>query len=143
MRFSRLSAPRRPQAVRGGRPFFTLESARASLVYIRRIVHDIVAQSMPLGDRSDLGSLRARQRVIRRLIEELHQAGVELRDMESGQVDFPASCHLGQIAYVWHYDQDDIVLWRDLEHPGAPCRALSELPGAPQDGTAARNVARD
>ncbi len=102
---------------------FTPESANRSLVYVSRVVNDVVAQYREVLDmreqlESQASSLaheldglyeKAMDR-LGLLVDELHAVGVELRDFERGAVEFPAECG----------GEDMMLRWE----PGLKCVAV-------------------
>lgn len=65
--------------------------------------------------------LTLRERAWTRVIERM---GVEVRDLEDGQVDFPARDEGSAISYCWHRGEDRIGYW----HPRTLHRREARLP---------------
>ena len=112
---------------------YELETANRSLPLVRSIVHDVVADFRVLrnagrqqralqaetdGDYrtlSHLKMLRAQIDEVSSRIEgylrELDELGIELRDLETGSIDFPTLMH-GLPAYLcWRLGEDEVGFW--------------------------------
>ncbi|MEM7681566.1 MAG: DUF2203 domain-containing protein [Planctomycetota bacterium] len=123
------------------RTLFTLERAQSALPYVSRVVVDvretyarIVAlrrelESAPNAETAtELESAYAASMDrLGDLVDELHAVGVELRDFERGEVDFPARSLDGEISLCWDPEQPSIAHWRDDE-PGARTRPIATMP---------------
>lgn len=116
---------------RPGRKYFSVEESNRALPYVSRVAVDIAeVYSQVIELRNELenldeGSLRnltereyeTTMDRLGGLVDELHSAGVELRDFELGRVDFPAvfedqeimlAWQTGELAVTrWHYAQSD------------------------------------
>lgn len=57
---------------------------------------------------------------VRRLLERLQEAGIVLRDVDRGLVDFPSLRDGREIYLCWELGEDEITHWHDLEsgYPG-------------------------
>jgi len=139
---SRRSAPRR---------VFTLDEANRTLPLVRRIVTDIVNEYRLLNqliEQADQSpgehgtdaterqrAARAEVQRLNELIEELQGIGCELKDWETGLVDFRAE-RCGEVVYLcWRLGEDDISHWHEL-HAGMAGRrpvddGFSLAPAAP------------
>lgn len=111
---------------------FTVESANRSLVFVRKVVQDIVtnyARLMKLrAEREELaaasaGSTRldelAREieelaDALRALNDELTDVGCELKDWASGLVDFPAIHEGRQVWLCWKLGEPKVEHWHEL-----------------------------
>jgi hypothetical protein len=107
---------------------FTLEQANKSLPLVRRIVGDVVRvsgeaaslqdeiQTLPEGKMRVLAAKELDHRVARlnELVEELGGIGVELKDYQSGLVDFIGR-HEGHDVYLcWRLGEEKIAFWHEL-----------------------------
>jgi len=52
---------------------------------------------------------------VRRLLETLEQAGIVLRDIDRGLVDFPALLDGREVYLCWEVGEDEVDHWHDLE----------------------------
>ena len=52
---------------------------------------------------------------VRRLLETLEEAGIVLRDIDRGLVDFPALVDGREIYLCWELGEDEVAYWHELE----------------------------
>jgi hypothetical protein len=52
---------------------------------------------------------------VRRLLETLEEAGLVLRDIDRGLIDFPALIHGREVYLCWELGEDEVGYWHDLE----------------------------
>ena len=113
------------------RKTFSLEEANRALPLVRRIVEDIVAQYR------QLERLQRRRRILIRrqratevteldeqaargadrlceLIDEVNRIGCELKDWESGIVDFRSRLHGRDVFLCWRLGEDKIGHWHEV-----------------------------
>jgi hypothetical protein len=121
------------QAGPGRQRLFTLESANAALVLVRKVVRDVVeryAELMKLrSEREELALKRnsperleeLRVRIdaaverLKRLHEELAGIGCELKDWVTGCVDFSA-VHRGRRVWLcWRLDEPEVAYWHEWD----------------------------
>lgn len=137
----------RPQA---GKKYFTLAEAHRALILVRRIVEDIQSIESQrrklidwaggqLGQKSGAVDDRAIERrfdllaaEMGRLIDELAEVGVELKDPARGLVDFPAIFEGREILLCWHTNETSINHWHELETGFAGRRPVAELSISPE-----------
>ena len=113
----------------GGKKYFTVDEANRSLTYVSRIVDDIrecyhraveIRQQAEQTSPDDIPEPQRSEyeRIIDRLndlIDELQQAGVELKDIEMGLLDFPA-IHDGREIYLcWHLGEEKVRAWHEID----------------------------
>ena len=135
-------------------PLFTPESANRALPYVRAVVEDIVdavqrlrraeeararaldtssgsgfdseaARLVALHDAED--ARRAAREDLARMARELESAGVEMKDPETGLVDFPGEVDGRRVCLCWKRGEDSVAWWHD---PEAGYRGRRPLPGA-------------
>jgi hypothetical protein len=52
---------------------------------------------------------------VRRLLETLEEAGIVLRDIDRGLIDFPALLDDREIYLCWELGEDEVAHWHELE----------------------------
>jgi hypothetical protein len=128
--------------------FYTARGANKSLVLVSRIVSDAVKEYNHLLEQQELAEIaqlrgsdeycgRLKQdmgKMFRRLqgyVCELEQLGVELRDFERGQVDFPAIRNGRGIRLCWEMGQESVSSWYEPDLGFSARRPISELAHKP------------
>ncbi|MBB6428586.1 DUF2203 domain-containing protein [Algisphaera agarilytica] len=110
---------------RPGRKYFSVDEANRALPYISRVAVDITevySQVIELRselenlDEGDLRNLTEREYEttmdrLGGLVDELHLAGVELRDFELGRIDFPAVYDNQEIMLAWQTGETSVGRW--------------------------------
>ena len=132
-----------PQRVSGPRPVrrFTLDLANKALPLVKRIVSDIVqahsraSQCREMMDKthgakeqaSVQGELDRSVMRLEELVDELSNIGVELKDYDSGLVDFVGR-HEGRDVYLcWKLGEERITHWHELNAGFAGRKPVSLL----------------
>ncbi len=98
--------------------YFDLESARKLLPWLRdklKRLQDLKAEVDELMDYGDRQQLVQYTAEIKKIIEEITQKGVIIRDIEMGLVDFPAIINDRPAFLCWKIDEDDIYYWHYTE----------------------------
>lgn len=131
------------RAPKKGKKYFTVAEANRALVYVSRIVDEIsehyqrvmaLRKEIEQGrhnetkspGRSEYELLMDR---LNELIDELHQVGVELKDLELGLLDFPA-VHEGREIYLcWHRGEREVRAWHEVDAGYAGRQDVSLLAG--------------
>ena len=52
---------------------------------------------------------------VRRLLIELEELGVVIKDVDRGLIDFPAIRDGREVYLCWHLDEDEVAYWHDLD----------------------------
>jgi hypothetical protein len=52
---------------------------------------------------------------VRRLLETLEEAGLVLRDIDRGLIDFPALIDGREVYLCWELGEDEVAYWHELE----------------------------
>ena len=109
--------------------YFTHEESNRAIIYISRVVGDITdvyqfiidlrhqledAEPGRNADRLELDYERAMDR-LSELVDELHLAGVELKDFEKGCVDFPARLSHREVVLSWCKGEDQVAHWHEVD----------------------------
>ena len=112
---------------------FTLQEARAQLPYLRRTfreLHDLrdalrvsAARHEPARKQADgngggtpgaVSYLQASGR-FQELLREVSEAGIQLKDLESGLVDFPHLQDGDEVFLCWKLGEDTISYWHEID----------------------------
>ena len=108
----------------GGGPVFTAERANRALVYVRRVVADIVKQyralneledSPPTAPATSAQPLDQGVASLGRLNRELLEVGCVLKDWRTGLVDFPAVYDGRRVWLCWRLGEPAVTHWHELE----------------------------
>jgi hypothetical protein len=49
------------------------------------------------------------------IVDELHELGVQVKDLDSGLVDFPSRRDGEQVLLCWRLGEDEVAFWHGLE----------------------------
>lgn len=52
---------------------------------------------------------------LRQVLKEVERMGVQVKDVDSGLVDFPARLHGREVLLCWRVGEDAVAYWHDLE----------------------------
>ena len=109
--------------------YFTVTEANSALPLVNRIVKDIVEQyrqvmanhaqlqegDLPDPERDRLESARSQATdKLENLSNELADIGCELKDRESGLVDFPARMDRRDVYLCWKLGEEQITQWHEV-----------------------------
>jgi hypothetical protein len=78
--------------------------------------HEVLSEAAPTNGGGEQG-----RRVgiafleVRRMIDTVEQAGIVLRDIDRGLVDFPALMDGREVYLCWELGEDEVAHWHDLE----------------------------
>ena len=61
---------------------------------------------------------------VRRILTELNEAGIVVRDVDRGLIDFPSVIDGEEVYLCWQLGEDEIAFWHDLESGFAGRRPL-------------------
>jgi len=136
------TATRTEQIVADGRKRFTLDEANRAVIYVGRVVSDITLSYRMVVDlrqqiedpendhRMDALEAQYEQAMDRltTLVDELSTVGVELKDFDNGQVDFPALHTDGrEIYYCWQRGEDAVLHWHEIDEGFAGRQPVEDL----------------
>jgi hypothetical protein len=131
-----------PRSVRPSRPRkrFSLEEANKALPLVRRITTDIVRthgdavriqQDLERTDakkRSDLQSkLEQAMHLLEDYVDELSEIGCELKDYQSGLIDFTGRHKGHDVCLCWKLGEEKIGYWHEMETGFAGRQPVSTL----------------
>jgi hypothetical protein len=78
--------------------------------------HEALSEAAPTNGGGEQGSrVGIAFLEVRRLIDTVEQAGIVLRDIDRGLVDFPALRDGREIYLCWELGENDVAYWHDLE----------------------------
>ena len=127
---------------------FTVDEANELLATVRPLVERMVEQRRVLGDaldrRSDLGDLtrgngggfhprvpaeidaavESAAEGIRKAVDELTALGVQVKDLDTGLVDFPTLRGGEEVLLCWQLGEDEIGWWHSIDGGFAGRRPL-------------------
>ena len=59
--------------------------------------------------------LEQRTTEVAAIVDELHELGVQVKDLDSGLVDFPSRRDGEQVLLCWRLGEDEVAFWHGLE----------------------------
>jgi hypothetical protein len=78
--------------------------------------HEALSEAAPANGGGDQGrQVGVAFLEVRRLLETVEQAGIVLRDIDRGLVDFPALMNGREVYLCWELGEDEVGYWHDLE----------------------------
>lgn len=116
-----------------GRRLFTVETANQALVFVERVVRDIVTSyrelmtlrerraELSLGEPPSQALEDATSRIetvveyLADLERELVAVGCDLKDWETGLIDFPALLDGRRVCLCWRLGESEITHWHEWE----------------------------
>jgi hypothetical protein len=131
--------------------YFTLDEANEALGELRPVAEEMVARRHELveaqalraalgaqvgGNGGDLtpsdfaeadAELEAAATALARCVERIQAAGVLVKDLDQGLLDFPALREGEEILLCWHVGEDEIRYWHGLEEGFAGRKPLRDV----------------
>jgi len=112
-----------------GKKYFSAAEANRALPYVTRVVGDITAAySQVVGLRGELEATLTEEDQTRlekaydaamdrlgELVDELQTVGVELKDFETGLVDFPARHEGRDVLLCWRAGEKRVAHWHEVD----------------------------
>jgi hypothetical protein len=78
--------------------------------------HEALSEAAPTNGGGDEGKqVGVAFLEVRRLLEMIEQAGIVLRDIDRGLIDFPAVLEGREVYLCWELGEDGVDHWHDLE----------------------------
>ena len=78
--------------------------------------HEALSEAAPTNGGGEVGrQVGVAFLEVRRLLETVAQAGIVLRDIDRGLVDFPALIDGREVYLCWELGEDEVAYWHDLE----------------------------
>ena len=127
---------------------FTPGEANAALPRVRPLVEELVARAAELrraqsaqseldlhisGNGGDIApmdlaeadeAVQAAARRVSETISHLDELGVQVKDADTGLLDFPSERHGEPVLLCWRLGEDEVAFWHDLEGGYADRRPL-------------------
>ena len=118
---------------------FTPDEANAMLTKVRPLVEHMVAAKRALDEaqerRDEVGrsisgngggippnelaelhdALERRAAVLAGIVEEIHELGLLVKDLDTGLVDFPSLRDGEEVLLCWQLGEDEVAFWHGLE----------------------------
>jgi hypothetical protein len=77
--------------------------------------HEALAEAAPTNGGGEQGhQVGVAFLEVRRLLDALERAGIVLRDIDRGLVDFPALMDGREVYLCWEFGEDEVAYWHDL-----------------------------
>jgi hypothetical protein len=78
--------------------------------------HEALSEAAPTNGGGDEGrQVGVAFLEVRRLLETIEQAGIVLRDIDRGLIDFPAVMDGREVYLCWELGEDEVAFWHELE----------------------------
>jgi hypothetical protein len=78
--------------------------------------HEVLSEAAPANGGGEQGKqVGVAFLEVRRLLDTVAQAGIVLRDIDRGLVDFPALIEGREVYLCWELGEDEVEYWHDLE----------------------------
>jgi hypothetical protein len=78
--------------------------------------HEVLSEAAPANGGGEEGrQVGVAFLEVRRLLETVEQAGIVLRDIDRGLVDFPAVIDGREVYLCWELGEDEVAHWHELE----------------------------
>ena len=110
---------------------FTLEEANAALDWLRPRIEQLRSARDRLGNREAHEALSEAAQTngggehgrtvgegfleVRRLLAEISGAGIVLRDLDRGLIDFPSLRDGREVYLCWEFGEDSVEFWHDMD----------------------------
>jgi hypothetical protein len=124
--------------------YFTLEEANAALEVLRPLIRDILAlrdkileiqpeawpaieRSAGNGGNATLSRIAQDFGKLDDLVHKVLATGVQVKDINTGLLDFPALRQGHEVYLCWKFGEDQIAYWHEIEAGFAGRRPISEF----------------
>ncbi len=103
-----------------------IQSARSEILRLRPEALPAIEKAAQNGGCKEAGELYIQGTRIERGIKGLAELGLLVKDLDMGLVDFLGSRAGREVFLCWHYGEDDIAYWHDINAGFAGRRLLDE-----------------
>lgn len=77
--------------------------------------HELLSEAAPSNGGGEAGTqVGVAFLEVRRLLETLEQAGIVIRDIDRGLLDFPAMIDHREVFLCWELGEDEVAYWHEL-----------------------------
>ncbi len=120
-----------PRADRLHERHFSLEQANEALAHVKPLLqrlrdardlltdeqaHEALTDSAPSNGGGEAGTQVGEAFLeVRRLLLTLQEAGIVVRDIDRGLIDFPALIEDREVYLCWEHGEDEIGFWHELD----------------------------
>jgi hypothetical protein len=120
-----------PRADRLHERHFTAEQATEALQHVKPLLqrlrdardlltdeqaHEALSEAAPSNGGGDAGTQVGQAFLeVRRLLLTLQEAGIVVRDIERGLIDFPALIDDREVYLCWELGEDEVAWWHELD----------------------------
>jgi hypothetical protein len=95
--------------------FAEIESARKRIEAVQPSLWPVLQQSATNGGNANAGRVVEEFERIKRCVQAIRTLGVEVKDLNTGLIDFPAERD-GHVVYLcWRYGEESIAFWHELD----------------------------
>jgi hypothetical protein len=78
--------------------------------------HDVLSEAAPTNGGGEAGTQVGEAFLeVRRLLLAMQEAGIVVRDIDRGLIDFPAILDGREVYLCWELGEDEVGFWHDLE----------------------------
>ncbi|MGH2982424.1 MAG: DUF2203 domain-containing protein [Solirubrobacterales bacterium] len=78
--------------------------------------HDVLSDAAPTNGGGEVGTQVGEAFLeVRRLLLAMQEAGIVVRDIDRGLIDFPAILDGREVYLCWELGEDEVGFWHDLE----------------------------
>ena len=112
--------------------FFTVAEANAVLPVVRQLISKMlvarqevldlqpqmwpaVEQAVSNGGSKTVTEATRQIMIIQDVLQTLYGMGIQVKDMNTGLVDFPAQRHGRTVLLCWQYDEPAVQFWHDID----------------------------
>jgi hypothetical protein len=123
---------------------FTLEEANAAIAAIRPLMDEIqairsrmlsqrpeiwpaLARSAGNGGNSKLSKLVVEFERLDRLVHQVQDSGAQIKDLDTGLLDFPAEREGRTVLLCWKHGEPEILFWHETDAGFAGRRPITEF----------------
>ena len=89
--------------------------ARQKIVEVQPELWPILEKSVNNGGAKKAGAVLVHFEVIQRVVERITEQGIEIKDINTGLIDFPSERDGREVYLCWHLGESEIGYWHELD----------------------------